>query len=53
MIIRVNNTVIESEALEDATEAVGNAATWAGGKLADFGRKLLTVRKATRADNRK
>ena len=30
MIIRVNNTVIESEALEEATEAVGHAATWTG-----------------------
>ena len=53
MIIRVNNTVIESEALEEATEAVGHAATWTGEKLMDFGKKLLTVRKATRADNRK
>jgi hypothetical protein len=53
MIIRIRNTVIESEALEGATEVVGNAATWTGSKLATFGRKLLTVRKATRADNRK
>ena len=53
MIIRGNNTVIESEALEEATEAVGHAATWTGEKLMDFGKKLLTVRKATRSDNRK
>ena len=39
MIIRVNNTVIESEALEEATEAVGHAATWTGEKLMDFGKK--------------
>ena len=53
MIIRINNTVIESEAIEDATEAVGNGLTWTGKKISEFGKKLLTVREATRADNRK
>ena len=53
MIIRINNTVIESDAIEDATEAVGNGLTWTGKKISEFGKKLLTVREANRADNRK